>query len=107
MPDDLLVWSFFYWTVQRTPETSEYTYWNDQLRVGSAQAQTSLKLAIIELGRTLFDSTAYAARNRDNHGYVYDLFDETPLRFWRYQDDPEDVRRPVNVSEGDTSEKLA
>ncbi|HEX6717738.1 MAG TPA: DUF4214 domain-containing protein [Pyrinomonadaceae bacterium] len=75
IPDDLLVWSFFYWTVQRTPQTSEQSYWNDQLRVAYTQGQTSLKLAIIELGKTLFESAAYAARNRDNHGYVYDLFE--------------------------------
>ena len=33
----------------------------------------------------------------------FDLFDKEPLRYWRYQDEPEDVRRPVGVSEEDTS----
>lgn len=28
-----------------------------------------------------------------------DLFDSQPLRFWRFQDDPADVRRPVGSSE--------
>jgi len=32
--------------------------------------------------------------------FLFDLFDETPLRFWRYQDEPVDVRRPINASEG-------
>src|SRR5262249_37875624 len=27
--------------------------------------------------------------------YVYDLFDETPLRFWRYHTDPLEMRRPL------------
>jgi hypothetical protein len=27
--------------------------------------------------------------------YVFDLFDEEPLRFWRFQTDSEDTRRPV------------
>ena len=35
--------------------------------------------------------------------FLYDLFEEHPLRYWRYQDDPVDVRRPVAPSEGDLS----
>lgn len=31
-------------------------------------------LAVRELGKTLFESSEYASRNRDNHGYVYDLY---------------------------------
>ena len=31
--------------------------------------------------------------------FLFDLFETDPLRFWRYQDDPEDVRRPIGVSE--------
>jgi hypothetical protein len=31
--------------------------------------------------------------------YVFDLFDSTPLRFWRFQSDPENTRRPVTSSE--------
>jgi len=27
--------------------------------------------------------------------YVFDLFDSQPFRFWRYQSDPDDTRRPV------------
>lgn len=32
------------------------------------------KLAAVALGKTLFESAEYAARNRDNHCYVYDLY---------------------------------
>jgi YD repeat-containing protein len=74
IPDDQFVQSFFTWTLLRSPSGSEPTYWNDQLRVAYGQGQTSLKLAAIELGKTLFESAEYAARNRDNHWYVYDLY---------------------------------
>ncbi len=39
--------------------------------------------------------------------FLFDLFDEEPLRFWRYQDDPEDIRRPIVVSEEDSSGRIA
>jgi len=29
--------------------------------------------------------------------YVFDLFDPQPFRFWRFQTDPEDTRRPVTA----------
>jgi Uncharacterized conserved protein (DUF2203) len=29
--------------------------------------------------------------------YIFDLFDNKPLRFWRYQNDSEETRRPVAV----------
>jgi hypothetical protein len=34
--------------------------------------------------------------------FLYDLFEEQPLRYWRYQDDPVDVRRPVAPTEEDS-----
>ena len=49
----------------RSAYSNESTYWYDQLRVAYGQGQTSLKLAAIELGRTLFESAEYAARNLD------------------------------------------
>ncbi len=27
--------------------------------------------------------------------YVFDLFDPQPLRFWRFQSDPDETRRPL------------
>ena len=74
IPDDQFVQNFFSWALARSANSNETTYWFDQLRVGYGQGQESLKLAAIELGRTLFDSAEYAARNRDNHSYVYDLY---------------------------------
>jgi YD repeat-containing protein len=72
--DDQFIQNFFTWTVSRAPSGTEPTFWNDQFRVAYAQGQTSLKLAAVELGKTLFESAEYAARNRDNHWYVYDLY---------------------------------
>lgn len=72
--DDQFVQNFFTWALMRNPNAVESTYWNDQLRVAYAQGQASVKLAALELGRTLFESAEYAARNRDNHWYVYDLY---------------------------------
>lgn len=72
--DNQFVQNFFSWTVARNPFSDENTYWYDQLRVGYGQGQEALKLAAIEFGRTLFESAEYAARNRADHWYVYDLY---------------------------------
>ena len=74
IPDDQFVQNFFTWAMARSANSNETIYWFDQMRVGYGQGQESLKLAAIELGRTLFESAEYAARNRDNHWYVYDLY---------------------------------
>lgn len=29
--------------------------------------------------------------------YLFDLFDPVPFRFWRFQSDPEDTRRPITT----------
>ena len=73
-PHDQFVQNFFTYALARSPNSEETTYWYDQLRVAYANSATSLKLAGIELGRTLFESAEYAARNRDAHWYVYDLY---------------------------------
>jgi hypothetical protein len=31
--------------------------------------------------------------------YVFDLFDVPPLRFWRFQSDPADTRRPITAQQ--------
>jgi YD repeat-containing protein len=74
VPDDQFVQNFFTWCLARTPSGDETTYWYNQLRVAYGRGQTSLKLAALELGRTLFESADYAARNRTDHWYVYDLY---------------------------------
>ena len=74
VPDDQFIANFFTWALVRTPSGTEPTFWNDQLRVAYAQGQTSLKLAAVDLGKTLFESAEYAARQRNDHWYVYDLY---------------------------------
>lgn len=58
----------------RQPYANESSYWNDIMRAAHPSGQSSMLLAVRELGKTLFDSSEYAARNRDNHWYVYDLY---------------------------------
>jgi YD repeat-containing protein len=58
----------------RQPYQNESSYWNDILRAAYPNGQSSVLLAVRELGKTLFESADYAARNRDNHWYVYDLY---------------------------------
>jgi len=107
--DDQFIQNFFTWAVSRAPSGTEPTFWNDQFRVAYAQGQTSLKLAAIELGKTLFESAEYAARNRDNHWYVYDLYKTFLMRDpdasgWAYWESVvptngrENVRRAFEVS---------
>lgn len=66
--------NFFQMTLGRQPYTNESTYWNDMVRAAYAHGQGSMVLAFKEVGKTLFESNDYAARNRNNHDYVYDLY---------------------------------
>jgi YD repeat-containing protein len=72
--DDQFIQNFFTWAVLRSPNATEATYWKDQFRVAYAQGQASVKLAAVEFGKTMFESAEYAARNRNDHWYVYDLY---------------------------------
>ncbi len=39
--------------------------------------------------------------------YIFDLFDPQPFRFWRYQSDPDDTRRPItSLQKGHTGSPL-
>jgi hypothetical protein len=80
LSEDRFIQNFFSLALLRSPTADETLYWNNLLRAGYNQSQTSLKLAAIEFGRTLFESASYAARNRDAHSYVYDLYKTYLLR---------------------------
>jgi YD repeat-containing protein len=100
--DDQFVQNFFTWTVSRAPGASELTYWNDQLRVAYAQGQASVKLAAVEFGKTLFESAEYAARNRNDHWYVYDLYKTFLMRDpdasgWAYWESMVPINGRVNI----------
>jgi hypothetical protein len=58
----------------RTPSLTEFNYWNDILRRGHAAGSDSLRTAAVDFGRTLFESSEYLARQRNDHWYVYDLY---------------------------------
>ncbi len=80
LSEEQFIQNFFSLALLRSPTADETLYWNNLLRAGYNQNQTSLKLAAIEFGRTLFESASYAARNRDAHSYVYDLYKTYLLR---------------------------
>ena len=107
--DDQFVQNFFTWAVVRAPYANEVTFWNDQFRVAYAQGQSSVMLAGVALGKTLFESAEYAARNRNDHWYVYDLYKTFLMREpdasgWAYWESVvptngrENVRRAFEVS---------
>jgi len=72
--EDQFIQNFFNVALVRSATSEETLYWNYQLRAGYNESAWSLKSTAIEFGRTLFESAAYAARGRDAHGYVYDLY---------------------------------
>src|SRR6185436_15951777 len=74
LSEDQFIQNFFSLVLPRTPTLDETLYWNYLLRAGYAQNQTSLKLAAIELGKTLFESASYLGRTRNAHDYVQDLY---------------------------------
>ena len=78
--DDVFIQNFFTWSVARTWSSAEATYWKDVHRSAYANGQGSIVLAARELGKTLFESTDYALRNRNNHWYVYDLYKSYLMR---------------------------
>ena len=109
MYEDTFIQNFFNMALLRGATYDETLYWNYQLRAAYNQGQTSLKLAAVELGKTVFESASYAARNRDAHWYVYDLYKTYLMRdpdaggwaYWESQVGPngsENVRRGFEES---------
>ncbi|MBA3242041.1 MAG: PD40 domain-containing protein, partial [Acidobacteria bacterium] len=66
--------SFLQWGLARQPSGDEGLYWADIMRAAYPRGQTSMLIAMRELGMTVFESSEYAARNRSDHWYVYDLY---------------------------------
>jgi YD repeat-containing protein len=73
-PVDQYVRDFHQLTLVRQPNASEQSYWNDILRKAYGNGQDSLLLASRELGRTMFESAEYAARQRSDRDFVRDLY---------------------------------
>ena len=72
--EDQFIQNFFNLALARNSTYEETLYWNYGFRAAYNEGAVSLKLTAIEFGRTLFESAAYAARARDAHWYVYDLY---------------------------------
>ncbi|HVS20693.1 MAG TPA: DUF4214 domain-containing protein, partial [Pyrinomonadaceae bacterium] len=72
--DDQFVQSFVFGAFVRYPTSGEQQYWDDVLRKAYTYGHGSMMIAARELGKTLFESAEYAARNRSNHDYVSDLY---------------------------------
>ena len=71
-------------------------------RAGAAYAEALRELQTLEItcvdpvrGEALFPIT----HKKKLAWLLYDLFDDQPLRYWRYQDDPAETRRPVAAAE--------
>jgi YD repeat-containing protein len=85
--------SFLQWGLARQPSGDEGLYWADIMRAAYPKGQTSMLLAMRELGMTVFESAEYAGRNRSDHWYVYDLYKTYLMRepdapgwaFWESQ----------------------
>jgi YD repeat-containing protein len=103
---------FFQASLNRQPTTSslnEEGYWNDILRAALYHGQGAPVMAMRELGKTLLESTEYAARGQTDHWYVNDLYhaylqrapDSGGWTFWEGQlstHSREDVRRGFDES---------
>lgn len=72
--DSQFIQNFFNVALLRNASSDENSYWSYHLRAGYNVEPASLKLAAIEMGRTVFESAGYAARNLNAHWYVYDLY---------------------------------
>ena len=75
--DDAFIDNFYQYALPSyTPHAQEKPYWRDQLRAAYNHGPDSVRLAAIEMGKTLFESAAYAERvpQRNDHDYVWDLY---------------------------------
>jgi len=82
--DDQFIQNFFSYALSRTPTGGEQTYWDDVVRAAYPQGTNAVLLGARELGMTLFESAEYAARNRSDTDYVYDLYWTYLMRYPDY-----------------------
>jgi RHS repeat-associated protein len=90
---DQFVKNFYQATLARQPNASELQSWTDQLRQAYYQGQSQLLSVARYMGRQIFKSPEYIARNRDDHWFAYDLYkaylqrepDQQGWDFWTAQ----------------------
>jgi YD repeat-containing protein len=78
---DAYTQNFIQVALARPPNADEVNYWEDILRAAYAHQQGSMTIAVREMARTIFESADYAARGRNNHEYVYDLYETYLMRY--------------------------
>ena len=66
--------NFIQQALARQANSVELNYWDDIFRAAYAHQQGSMMIAVREMARTVFESADYAARGRNNHDFVYDLY---------------------------------
>jgi YD repeat-containing protein len=73
--------NFIQVALARQPNPDEVNYWEDVFRAAYAHQQGSMTIAVREMARTIFESADYAARGRNDHWYVYDLYETYLMRY--------------------------
>ncbi|HXM46935.1 MAG TPA: DUF4214 domain-containing protein [Pyrinomonadaceae bacterium] len=69
-----MVDSFWVGTLETIADDSSYQYWTNILNTAQAQGSSELLIQSRALGRSLFQSSAYAALNRSDADFVRDLY---------------------------------
>jgi len=78
---DAYTQNFIQVALARQPNPDEVNYWEDIFRAAYAHQQGSMTIAVREMARTIFESADYAAGGRNNHWYVYDLYETYLMRY--------------------------
>lgn len=73
-PVEQFVRDFYQGALARQPNSTELQTWTDGLRLAYPQGQGPLLTEAKDLGRALFQSAEYAARNRTDRDFVADLY---------------------------------
>jgi RHS repeat-associated protein len=71
---DQYIRNFYLKALARQPNSTELNSWLSTLQTAYAQGSSQFWTAMQNLGAAVFTSQEYANRNRDNHWYVYDLY---------------------------------
>jgi hypothetical protein len=78
--DDWYLQNFFSYALLRQANSTEQGYFDDIMRAAYAHGQTSMVMAVREMGKTVFESAEYAARGTSNHVYVQNLYETYLMR---------------------------
>ena len=71
---DQYIRNFYQKALARQPNSTELNSWLSTLQTAYVQGSSQFWSAMMNLGAAVFTSAEYAGRNRDNHWYVYDLY---------------------------------